>query len=124
LLLRQPLLQPRPTGIGLLQIPPRIGGEGGAVLFPAEQIKPVLRHDEEPGVAAIGNAPRQVDRVVTAKPGSVDFRMSHKGGAVAVVAKTPDGTGLGRDHTIFATRPGIVEFKAGRKGRVVSVADA
>ena len=35
-----------------------------------------------------------------------------------------DGTGLGRDHTIFATRPGIVEFKAGRKGRIVSVADA
>jgi len=32
-----------------------------------------------------------------------------------------DGTGLGRDHTIFATRPGLVSFGAGRKGRVVSV---
>ncbi len=33
------------------------------------------------------------------------------------------GTGIGRDHTIFATRPGIVEFKTGRKGRVVSILD-
>ena len=32
-----------------------------------------------------------------------------------------DGTGLGRDHTIFATRPGVVEFQQTRKGRVVSV---
>ena len=35
-----------------------------------------------------------------------------------------DGTGLGRDHTIFATRPGVVRFKSGRKGRVVTVAEA
>ena len=35
-----------------------------------------------------------------------------------------DGTGIGRDHTIFATRAGTVEFKPGRKGRVVSVAEA
>jgi large subunit ribosomal protein L27 len=34
-----------------------------------------------------------------------------------------DGTGLGRDHTIFATRAGRVEFSSGRKGRVVSVTD-
>lgn len=34
-----------------------------------------------------------------------------------------DGTGIGRDHTIFATRAGRVEFKAGRKGRTVSVAE-
>jgi large subunit ribosomal protein L27 len=34
-----------------------------------------------------------------------------------------DGTGLGRDHTIFAKRPGVVEFKQVHKGRVVSVAD-
>ena len=33
------------------------------------------------------------------------------------------GTGLGRDHTIFATRPGVVEFKTGRKGRIVSIVD-
>jgi large subunit ribosomal protein L27 len=35
-----------------------------------------------------------------------------------------DGTGIGRDHTIFATRAGKVEFKPGRKGRIVSVAEA
>jgi len=35
-----------------------------------------------------------------------------------------DGTGLGRDHTIFATRPGVVEFKTGRRGRTVSVVEA
>ena len=34
-----------------------------------------------------------------------------------------DGVGLGRDHTIFATRAGVVEFKTGRKGRVISVAE-
>jgi large subunit ribosomal protein L27 len=32
-----------------------------------------------------------------------------------------DGTGLGRDHTVFATRAGVVEFRPTRKGRVVSV---
>ena len=31
------------------------------------------------------------------------------------------GTGLGRDHTIFATRDGKVAFRAGGAGRVVSV---
>jgi large subunit ribosomal protein L27 len=35
-----------------------------------------------------------------------------------------EGVGLGRDHTIFATRPGTVEFKSGRKGRIVSVVEA
>jgi large subunit ribosomal protein L27 len=34
------------------------------------------------------------------------------------------GAGIGRDHTIFATRAGTVEFKPSRKGRVVSVAEA
>jgi large subunit ribosomal protein L27 len=34
-----------------------------------------------------------------------------------------EGTGLGRDHTIFATRPGVVEFKPARKGRTVTVLD-
>jgi large subunit ribosomal protein L27 len=33
------------------------------------------------------------------------------------------GAGIGRDHTIFATREGIVTFKPSRKGRVVSVTD-
>ena len=32
-----------------------------------------------------------------------------------------EGTGLGRDHTIFATAAGTVEFKPARKGRTVSV---
>ena len=27
------------------------------------------------------------------------------------------GTGIGRDHTIFATVPGCVAFRKGRKGR-------
>ncbi|HEX8065498.1 MAG TPA: 50S ribosomal protein L27 [Thermoleophilaceae bacterium] len=36
--------------------------------------------------------------------------------------KPGDGTGIGRDHTIFATRPGRVEFHTGRRGRVISVA--
>ena len=34
-----------------------------------------------------------------------------------------DGAGIGRDHTIFATRPGVVEFKPARKGRLISVAE-
>ena len=34
-----------------------------------------------------------------------------------------DGTGLGRDHTIFATRAGVVEFKTGHRGRTVSVVE-
>jgi len=32
-----------------------------------------------------------------------------------------DGTGIGRDHTIFATRPGVVAFSQSRRGRIVSV---
>ena len=35
-----------------------------------------------------------------------------------------DGTGLGKDDTIFATRPGTVEFRTGRRGRVISVVEA
>jgi large subunit ribosomal protein L27 len=34
-----------------------------------------------------------------------------------------DGTGLGRDHTIFATRAGTVRFTTGRRGRFISVAE-
>ena len=37
------------------------------------------------------------------------------------VFRPGEGTGLGRDHTIFATRPGVVDFHQTRKGRVVSV---
>jgi large subunit ribosomal protein L27 len=35
-----------------------------------------------------------------------------------------DGAGIGKDHTIFATRAGKVEFSSARKGRVVSVAES
>ena len=34
-----------------------------------------------------------------------------------------DGVGLGRDHTIFATRPGVVTFTTGRRGRTISVVE-
>ena len=33
-----------------------------------------------------------------------------------------DGAGIGRDHTIFATRAGTVQFRPNRRGRVVSIA--
>ena len=32
-----------------------------------------------------------------------------------------DNVGLGRDHTIFATRPGKVDFYTARKGRTIRV---
>ena len=32
-----------------------------------------------------------------------------------------EGAGIGRDHTIFATRAGTVGFRPSRKGRVVTV---
>jgi large subunit ribosomal protein L27 len=35
-----------------------------------------------------------------------------------------EGAGIGRDHTIFATRAGTVEFRPGRRGRLVSVTEA
>jgi len=38
------------------------------------------------------------------------------------VFKPGDGVGIGRDHTIFATRPGRVEFTSGWRGRTISVA--
>ncbi len=37
------------------------------------------------------------------------------------VFKPANGTGIGRDHTIFATVSGRVEFVNGHKGRHVSV---
>ena len=35
-----------------------------------------------------------------------------------------DGVGMGRDHSLFATRAGIVDFQSGRKGRTISVTEA
>jgi large subunit ribosomal protein L27 len=32
-----------------------------------------------------------------------------------------EGTGIGKDDTIFAKGPGIVQFREGRRGRVISV---
>ena len=37
------------------------------------------------------------------------------------VFRPGEGTGIGRDHTIFASRPGVVDFKQGRAGRTISV---
>jgi large subunit ribosomal protein L27 len=37
--------------------------------------------------------------------------------------KPGDGVGIGKDHTIFASRPGVVEFSSGRRGRVISVVE-
>jgi large subunit ribosomal protein L27 len=35
--------------------------------------------------------------------------------------KAGEGTGMGRDDTIFAKAAGIVQFREGRRGRVISV---
>ena len=40
------------------------------------------------------------------------------------VFRPGDGVGLGRDHTIYATRPGTVEFTSGWRGRIISVTPA
>jgi large subunit ribosomal protein L27 len=37
------------------------------------------------------------------------------------VYKPGEGTGIGRDHTIYAAREGVVDFRTGRRGRVISV---
>jgi large subunit ribosomal protein L27 len=35
--------------------------------------------------------------------------------------KPADGTGIGRDHTIYAARPGVVQFKENARGRWITV---
>ena len=37
------------------------------------------------------------------------------------VFRPGDGTGIGRDHTIFARSAGTVQFVRGRRGRVISI---
>ncbi len=37
--------------------------------------------------------------------------------------KPGDGTGIGRDDTIYARSAGVVEFKHGWRGRVITVTD-
>jgi large subunit ribosomal protein L27 len=34
-----------------------------------------------------------------------------------------NGVGIGRDHTLFATRAGVVDFGSGHRGRLVSVVE-
>ena len=38
--------------------------------------------------------------------------------------KPGDGTGIGRDDTIYAKSAGVVQFREGRRGRVISVTPA
>jgi large subunit ribosomal protein L27 len=38
--------------------------------------------------------------------------------------KPGDGTGIGRDDTIYAASPGVVQFREGRRGRVISIEPA
>ena len=38
--------------------------------------------------------------------------------------KPGDGTGIGRDDTIYAKSAGVVDFSAGRRGRIISVVPA
>jgi large subunit ribosomal protein L27 len=38
--------------------------------------------------------------------------------------KPGDGTGIGKDDTIYAKSAGVVQFRAGRRGRVISVSPA
>jgi large subunit ribosomal protein L27 len=38
--------------------------------------------------------------------------------------KPGDGTGIGKDDTIFAKDAGVVDFRTGRRGRVISVLPA
>jgi large subunit ribosomal protein L27 len=40
------------------------------------------------------------------------------------VFRPGEGTGIGRDHTIYARAEGIVQFTRGRAGRVISVVGA
>ena len=38
--------------------------------------------------------------------------------------KPGDGTGIGKDDTIYAKSAGTVQFRTGRQGRVISVSPA
>jgi large subunit ribosomal protein L27 len=40
------------------------------------------------------------------------------------VFKPGDGTGIGRDHTVYARAAGTVTFTAGRRGRTISIVPA
>ena len=72
----------------------RIGGEGIPVFLAAEQIKPLSSDQPEPGVTAIGDAAREIDRVVASELGPVNIRMGNKRSAIALVAEAPDRPGF------------------------------
>src|SRR6266852_910384 len=93
-LLRQILLQRRPAQLRLPQEARRSGGERIAVFLAAEQIKPLSRDQPKSGVAK-GDAAGQVDRVVAPELGTVNIGAGDKGRAIALVAETPDGAGIG-----------------------------
>src|SRR5205085_4079223 len=95
LLSRQVLLQRRPA---LLCFPHEIGGvgrEGLPALLAPKQIKPAFRDHPEPRVAGDRDAASHIDRIVSAELRPVNFGMRHKCGAIALVAKTPNGASLG-----------------------------
>ena len=52
--------------------------------------------DPEPGIAGEGDAARHVDRIVAAELRAIDVGMGDKGGAVALIAETPDRAGFRR----------------------------
>jgi hypothetical protein len=94
-LLSQTLLQHRPAQGRLPQELLGIGGKGVPVLLAAEQIKPLSRDQPKPRVTGDDDAAGQIDRVVTAELGAVNIGMGDKRRAIALVAETPDGAGLG-----------------------------
>src|SRR6266852_3666344 len=94
-LLRQILLQRRPAQLRLPQEPRRSGGERIAAILAAEQIKPLSRDQPKPGVAGKGDAARQIDRVVAPELGAVNIGVGDKRRAIALIAETPDGAGVG-----------------------------
>src|SRR6202035_1691272 len=93
-LLRQILLQGRPALGRFLQARGGIGGEGVTALLAAEQIEPLSRDQPEPRIAGDGDAAGQIDRVVAAELRAINVGMGDKGGAIALVAETPDGACL------------------------------
>ena len=89
------MLQRRPA---LLCFPHEAGGvgrEGLPALLVPEQVKPAFRDHPEPRVAGNRDAARHIDRIVATELRPVNFRVGHKGRAIALVAKTPNGASLG-----------------------------
>ena len=51
------------------------------------------------------------------------FAGQRVGGGEIILRQRGPGTGLGRDHTIFAKQAGVVQFKSSSRGRLVSITD-